>query len=322
MPSPAQPSPEATHPPLIVICGATATGKTGLSLELAERLPGAEIISADSRQVYRGMDIGTAKVSAADRARIPHHCLDLVDPDEPFSAADFQRNATEALAGIGQRGGTALLVGGTGLYLRTVAHGLPLTETGRDPALRAELERRLESDGLSALVADLRRLAPSLATRTDLANPRRVVRALERATLAGDRPPPAPRGYAGRVLWLGLHLEPDEHRRRIDARVRRQFEAGLLGEADLLRRRFSTTLPAFSAVGYGEAFAVLEGRLTVDDAAARTIIRTAQLARRQRTWFRAEQDVTWLTARDDPLPAAVAFLEGADAELVDDFGHA
>ena len=139
-------------PSLIVIGGATATGKTRLSIDIAEALD-AEIVSADSRQVYRGMDIGTAKVGAADRARVPHHGLDLADPDQRFTAADFRRYALVVLAGIAQRGRPAVLVGGTGLYLRAVARGLPMDTTGDDPAVRAELEGRLETEGLPALLA-------------------------------------------------------------------------------------------------------------------------------------------------------------------------
>ncbi|HEV8516016.1 MAG TPA: tRNA dimethylallyltransferase, partial [Candidatus Limnocylindrales bacterium] len=138
-------------------------------------------MSADSRQVYRGMDIGTAKPTAEERARVPHHGLDLVDPDERFSVADFRRHALGALDQIHGRDGSAILVGGTGLYLRAVARGLPLDEGGPDPTLRAELGRRLVEDGLASLAEELRRAAPRLAERTDLANPRRVVRALERA---------------------------------------------------------------------------------------------------------------------------------------------
>jgi tRNA dimethylallyltransferase len=286
-------------PPLIVICGPTATGKTGLSLDLAERIQGAEIISADSRQVYRGMDIGTAKATAADRTHVLHHGLDLVEPDEPFTAADFQRYAHDALTAIAERGGVALLVGGTGLYLRAVARGLPLAETGRDPQTRRELEGRLEGEGLHALVADLRGRAPTIAAATDLANPRRVVRALERAHVHGDRPPPEPRGYAGRVTWLGVDVERSVHDEWIADRVRRQFESGLLEEASALLKRYPATLPAFSAVGYREAFAVLDGTLSVDQAIDRTIVRTRQFARRQRTWFRAEPDVNWLDAADN-----------------------
>ena len=284
-------------PPLVVIAGATATGKTGLSLVLAEENPGAEIVSADSRQVYRGMDIGTAKVTAADRARIPHHGLDLVDPDEPFSAADYLQAATVALEGIAARGGTAILVGGTGLYLRAVARGFPLGATGRDPKLRAELEQRLLGEGgLHRLIADLRTAAPSVAARTDLANPRRVVRALERVAVSGDAPPPEPRGYPAPSVWIGLQVEPTVHRGWIADRARRQFESGLLDEAAELGKRYGSDLRALSAVGYREAFGVLDGSLTKEQAIERTVTRTRQLARRQRTWFRAEPDINWLDA--------------------------
>jgi tRNA dimethylallyltransferase len=309
MPSSAQPPAEGRLPPLIVVCGATATGKTGLSLELAERLPGAEIISADSRQVYRGMDIGTAKVAGAGRARVPHHGLDLVDPDEPFSAADFQRHATTALRGVAARNGTALLVGGTGLYLRAVARGLPLDAAGSDEAVRATLEERLAHEGLPALAAELRSQAPRLAERTDLANPRRVIRALERVSVAGDQPPPPPRGYPGPVAWLGLRLEPEEHRRRIVERAAGQFASGLLEEASALLSRYPPTLRAFSAVGYGEAFGVVKGELTEQEAVAATVTRTTRFARRQRTWFRAEPDIIWLDAAGAPLAEALRLSE-------------
>jgi tRNA dimethylallyltransferase len=304
MPSSAA-SPEGPLPPLVVICGATATGKTRLSLELAERLPRAEIISADSRQVYRGMDIGTAKVSAADRSRLPHHCLDLVDPDEPFSAERYRRHALEALSGIAARGGVALLVGGTGLYLRAVARGLPLEETGSDPKLRAGLERRLVGEGLHVLVAQLRSAAPRTAAATDLANPRRVVRALERVQLTGDRPPPPPRGYPAPSVWIGLRLNRDDHDRRIAERARWQFANGLLDETAELRRRYDPSLRAFSAFGYREAFGVLDGRLTLAQAVDQTITRTRQFARRQQTWFRAEPGVHWLDAAGQPLAEAL-----------------
>ena len=293
----ARSSPEAPPlplPPLIVIGGATATGKTGLSLELAKRIPGAEIISADSRQVYRGMDIGTAKVTLADRALVPHHGLDLVDPDQPFTAADYRRAALDALHAIAARSGIALLVGGSGLYLRAVARGLALDETGRDPVVRADLEQRLAGEGLHVLVAQLRSQAPRVAAGTDLANPRRVVRALERVAVQGDVPPPAPLGYPARSVWIGLNLEPSENDRRIAERARAQFAGGLLDEAAALRRRFNPQLSAFSAVGYREAFAHLDGTLTVEQALEETVARTRQLARRQRTWLRAEPDVMWL----------------------------
>lgn len=289
----------ATYPPLIVICGATATGKTGLSLDLARSIPGAEIISADSRQVYWGMDIGTAKVTAEQRALVPHHGLDLADPDETFTAADYQQAADAALREIAARGGVALLVGGTGLYLRALARGLPLDETGRDAVVRAGLEQRLAGEGLHVLVAQLRSTAPRVAARTDVANPRRVVRALERVAVAGDTPPPAPRGYPARSVWIGLQVDPTQHREWITNRACGQFASGLLDEAAALRSRYDPTLPAFSAFGYHEAFAVLDGELTVEQAIERDAARTWQFARRQRTWFRAEPDITWFDAPGD-----------------------
>jgi tRNA dimethylallyltransferase len=274
-------------------------------------MPGTEIISADSRQVYRGMDIGTAKVSVADRARVPHHGIDLVDPDEPFSAADFHREALDALQAIAARGGVAILVGGTGLYLRAVARGFALGETGHDPGTRAALEERLVKDGLAALVLELATLAPTVAARTDLANPRRVVRALERAMLHGDRPPPSPVGYPARLVWIGLQVEPSIHRTWIADRARAQFATGLLDEAQRLRTQYGPDLRAYSAFGYQEAFGVLDGILSVDEAIEEDVTRTNQFARRQRTWFRAESDINWLDATGDALPGALKLVQEA-----------
>ena len=297
----------AVLPPLVVICGATATGKTSLSLELAERLGDTEIVSADSRQVYRGMDVGTAKPTFEARARIPHHGLDLVAPDEPFSVARYRAAALEALRGIAARGRLALLVGGTGLYLRAVARGMELDAGSSDAELRAELEQRLTVEGLPALVDELRRLAPRLAASVDVANPRRVVRALERARLIGDEPPPPPRGYPAPSAWIGTTVEPAAHRQAIGRRASDQFAHGLIDEARALRERYDPEARAFSAVGYREAFGVLDGELTLERALARTITRTWQYGRRQGTWFRREEGVTWLPverARDEALAIA------------------
>jgi tRNA dimethylallyltransferase len=282
---------------VLVIAGPTATGKTGLSLALAELLTGdgarVEVISADSRQIYRGMDIGTAKVPADDRARVPHHGLDLVDPDRPFSVADFVDHARDALATIAARRALALLVGGTGLYLRAVARGLPTDELPYDPELRATIEADLAQNGLEVVASRLEDLAPAMAARTDLRNPRRVSRALELATLRGDHPPPAPVGYPAPSAWLGIEVPPDELRERIATRARQQFQAGLIEEADALRRRYDPNLQAFTAIGYREAFAVLDGSLGTEDAIAVDAARNVAFARRQRTWFRSEPDIEW-----------------------------
>lgn len=256
------------------------------------------------------MDIGTAKVDAATRARIPHHGLDLVGPGEAFTAADFRAHALEALRGIAARGRVAILVGGTGLYLRIVARGIPLEEAGHDTVLRVELEARLAAPGgLEDLVAELRMVAPGLAARTDLANPRRVVRALERSRLVGDRPPPEPAGYPSTVAWLGTRLERAAHDRAIEARARDQFDHGLLDEAAGLRDRYGPDLRSYSAMGYREAFAVLDGRWDRETAIAADALRTRQYARRQETWFRREPDIAWIPGGRHGLAEAIERLE-------------
>jgi tRNA dimethylallyltransferase len=299
----------AGSPPLLVIAGATATGKTGFAIRvatalIAEGIP-TEIISADSRQVYRGLDIGTAKASVEERAGIPHHGLDLVEPDQPFSLADYAAHARQALAAIAERDGVAILVGGTGLYLRAVARGIDTTALPADTALRARLEEELATEGLDLLVARLMTLAPGRAARVDARNPRRVVRALEMAELEGDAPPPAPRGYDGPVAWLGLALDRTTHRAWITTRARAQFDAGLIEEARALREQFDRELPAFSAIGYREAWAVIDGKLDREAAIAQDATRNASFAKRQRTWFRAEPDITWLDATGTPDETAL-----------------
>ena len=296
-------------PPLIVIAGATATGKTELAIQLAEAIrtggrPVA-IISADSRQVFRGLDIGTAKVSAADQARVPHFGLDLLDPDQAFSVADFVTHARASLAELARDGGLAILAGGTGLYLRAVGRGLDTDALPSDPDVRARLEAALIADGLSASVERLEYLAPALAAGVDTRNPRRVVRALEIAELRGDGPPPPTRGYPGPIVWLGLTVDPRVHAERIKTRARGQFDAGLIEEARALRDRFDSGLPAFSAIGYREAWAVLDGELTRDAAIDLDAQRNLAFSKRQRTWFRSEPDITWLDATEG-LPAATA----------------
>ena len=301
---------DAPLPPLLVIAGATATGKTGLAIFLAEAMSregvAPEIISADSRQVYRGLDIGTAKATAEERRAVPHHGLDLVDPDESFSVADFAAHARAALGAIARRGGIALLVGGTGLYLRAVARGIDTDALPSDAALRERIEAELSRDGVAAVAERLRARAPALAARVDLRNPRRVARALEIATLRGDVPLPEPRGYTGPSAWIGLRLDATTHRRRIGDRARAQFDAGLIEEARALRERFDPSLPAFSAIGYREAWATLDGTMTREQAIAEDARRNAAFAKRQATWFRSEQDIDWLAADPDPQSRALS----------------
>jgi len=296
----------AGSPPLLVIGGATATGKTGLAIDVAEGLAGegiaAEVISADSRQVFRGLDIGTAKATVEERRGIPHHGLDLVEPDAPFSVADFASHARDVLAAIAARGGLAILAGGTGLYLRAVARGIATDALPADAELRARLEAEFLAVGLDPLVERLQAWAPDRAATVDLRNPRRVVRALEIAALDGGVGKlPEPRGYDGPVAWIGLEVDRPTHLGWIAHRARAQFDAGLIEEARALRERFDPGLPAFSAIGYREAWSVIDGRLDREAAIAEDGRRNAAFAKRQRTWFRAEPDIAWLDAAGSPL---------------------
>jgi len=305
------------RPPLIVVAGATATGKTELAIRLGASFLAegrrAAVISADSRQVYRGLDIGTAKATAAGRARVPHHGLDLVDPDAAFSVADFATHARLVLDDLGRdAGAVAILAGGTGLYVRAVATGLDTDALPSDPAVRARIDAELDTEGLDALVERLRARAPVAATRVDLRNPRRVVRALEIAELVGDAPPPAPRGYPAMVAWIGLTVPSTVHASWIAGRARAQFDAGLIDEAAALRERYDPSLPAFSAIGYREAWSVLDGEATRDEAIELDARRNVAFAKRQRTWFRSEPGIAWLDPSDgDPLPTALELARRA-----------
>lgn len=305
-----------------MIGGPTATGKTGLAIALALSLARGdrpvEVLSADSRQVYRGMDIGTAKPSLAQRQGVVHHLLDLVEPDAPFSVADFVRAAGPLLDDLGRRTGVAILVGGTGLWLRAVAAGLDVDASPADPDVRARLEAELLSDGVEAMAARLRSEAPVAAARVDQRNPRRIVRALEIATLRGDGPPAAPLGYEGRVLRLNLTLDPERNKAWIERRAAGQLDGGLPEEAAGLRLRFGSNLRAFSAIGYQEAFDLLDGRIDRTGFLAVNVARNVAFARRQRTWFRGDafgDAQVELDASAEPLERA---LEAARRFLGDE----
>jgi tRNA dimethylallyltransferase len=219
------------------------------------------------------------------------------------------RISRRVLADLARDGGLAILAGGSGLYLRAIGRGLDTDALPSDPDLRARLEAALIADGLMASVTRLEDLAPALAAGVDTRNPRRVVRALEIAELRGDGPPPPALGYPGRIVWLGLSVDPPVHAERIISRARGQFDAGLLDEAAGLRDRFDPNLPAFSAIGYREAWAVLDGELTRDAAIDLDAQRNVAFSKRQRTWFRSESDITWLDATESlPVTSALSHI--------------
>ena len=301
-------------PPLAAIIGPTAVGKSELAIAVAERL-GAEIVSADSRQVYRGMDIATAKVPPAERRDIPHHLIDVADPDATFTLADWLRLARSAIHEIGARGRLPLIVGGTGLYLSALVDGYRLGGPGPVPELRHELLQQLETEGLEAVAGRLREVSPETAQRVDLRNPRRVVRGLERILTAGGGGEglPAAEPYAARTALVALRRPTEVLGERIDIRVREQFAGGLLEETQrLLDVGYDAGLPSMSGIGYREAARHLAGEWSLPDAVAATERRTRQYAKRQMTWFRGRPDLIWveLGRRPSDDPAAVDEVAG------------
>jgi tRNA dimethylallyltransferase len=286
-----------SRPRIACLVGPTASGKSALAMEVAERL-GAEIVSADSRQLYRGLDIGTAKPTPAERARVPHHCLDLADAGVVFDAAHFRSAASEAIADAVARGRPVLVVGGTGLYVRVLLRGL-CAAPPRAPALRAALLQRLAVHGPAAMHRGLATIDAEAARRISPRDGVRLVRALEVALATGT---PLSAWQARHAfgespydaLIVGLSRPTPELDRRIAARAEAMLAAGFLDEVRALRARgLSPDLPALRAVGYREMLACLEGRMEEAAALAATVRATRQFAKRQRTWFRREAGIRW-----------------------------
>jgi tRNA dimethylallyltransferase len=289
------------EPPFLALVGPTASGKTEAALEVAERI-GAEIVSVDSMLVYRGMDVGTAKPTPAQRARVPHHLVDVADPSEPFSVARYQALGRDAVAAIRDRGHRVLLSGGTVLYLRAVVDDLAFPPT--DPAVRAGLEAEAERVGAIAMYGRLARSDPVAAGRIEPANVRRTVRALEVAHVTG-RPFSSfasawERYEPGRVRAAGIRTPPDVLAGRIEARILGMIADGFLDEVrELVAKGFGSWLTASQAIGYAEFARHLAGELALEDAVAGTVKRTRALARRQMAFLRRDPRVRWFEAGED-----------------------
>jgi len=298
---------------LLALVGPTASGKTEAALTIAEKL-GAEIVSVDSMLVYRGMDIGTAKPTREEQARVRCHLIDVARPSERFTVARYRELAPAALGAIEERGSRALLVGGSGLYFRAIVDGL--TFPAEDRSLRSDLEREAQAVGASTLHQRLAAFDPAAAAKIEPMNVRRTVRALEVAAATGrlfssfaaswERYP------VERVRAVGVRMPPEILGRRIEARVRVMIDHGLLGEVrSLLEDGFGAWLTSVQAIGYAEIGAHLEGRMTLDEAVAATVRRTKALARRQMAWFRRDPRIRWLDASEGGAPAVTdEILEG------------
>jgi tRNA dimethylallyltransferase len=296
-------------PPVVAVVGPTATGKTALAVALAHRI-GAEVVNADSMQLYRGMDIGTAKPDLAEREGVPHHVLDIWQVREPASVAEYRRLARAEIDRLRAAGTTPLLVGGSGLYVRAVLDGLDFP--GTDPELRARLEEELAAVGAPTLHARLAEVDPVAAAAVLPSNGRRIVRALEVVELTGGpfrATLPEPRPYYPAVV-VGLDRDPAELDGRIAQRVDRMWRRGFVDEVAALADDGLREGPTASrALGYAQVLAQLDGELAADEARERTVSATRRFVRRQRSWFRRDPAVTWLdAARPDLLDAAGAVI--------------
>ena len=278
-----------SRPLVITLLGPTASGKTALALEIAERL-GLPVINVDSRQLYRAMDVGTAKPTAKQQARVPHHLLNLRNPDQPITLQEFQAEALPCIEAVLQQCDMALLVGGSGLYLKALIQGLQPPAVAPQPKLREQLTTM----GQAICHPLLQAADPAAAARIDPADAVRTQRALEviyatglpMSTQATATPPP------WRVLELGLN--PNNLKQRIQERTEQMYRDGLVNETRLLADRYGSELPLLQTIGYGEALGLLNGNLSESEAIRITSQRTRQFAKRQRTWFRRQHSPYWL----------------------------
>jgi tRNA dimethylallyltransferase len=294
-----------SKPPLILIIGPTAVGKTELSIRLAEQFNG-EIVSADSRLFYRGMDIGTAKPTPEERDRVPHHLIDVADPDDIWSLAVFQKKATEIITEIHAHGKIPFLVGGTGQYIRAVTEGWTPPEVKPDPRLRSVLESLAEERGVNWLHAGLEKIDPLAAQKIDSRNVRRTIRALEVILTTGKtfskqrRQSESPYD----LLTIGLKRPREELYQRVDERIEAMFESGFLEEVEgLLVKGYSPELPTMSAIGYQECVQVISGRMSIEQAKVEMRRATRVFVRRQANWFKDDDpDIHWFRAgQEDTL---------------------
>lgn len=302
--------------PLILIVGPTAVGKTELAIQLAEGFPsGGEIVSADSRLFYRGMDIGTAKPTREEQARAPHHLIDIVNPDEILSLAVFQQKAREAIAGIHIRNKMPFLVGGTGQYIRAVTEAWSPPEVEPDKRLRNELEKMKQERGVYWLYEKLRHLDPLAAEKIDARNYRRTIRALEVIMTTGKKFSEQ-RGQSEspyHLITIGLTRPRTELYERVDQRIEAMFANGFLEEVKrLLAKGYSPSLPTMSAIGYRECVRVIQGELNEEQAKADIRRATRVFVRRQANWFKeSDPNIKWFRVEQGVVEEIEAYIHAA-----------
>jgi len=312
---------QSSQQSVIAIVGPTAVGKSELALHLARHFP-LEIISADSRQVYRYMDIGTNKPSLAERELVPHHIIDLVDPDEDFSLATYHQLAFEALKVIQQKGKLPLLVGGTGLYVWSLMEGWKIPQVPPDRETRRRLETRAKQEDAQSIYRELQNIDPVAAAKMDPRNIRRVVRALEIYYATGQPPSRLQRKEEPSfpVLVIGLTQERSQLYRRIDARADRMMRQGLVEEVrQLLEKGYGPLLPSMSGIGYKQIVQFVRGEMTLPEAVDKMKHETHRLARHQYAWFRLNDSrIRWFGATETKGKASIVAMDGIKA-LIDAF---
>jgi tRNA dimethylallyltransferase len=291
-------------PPLLALVGPTAVGKSELALQIASRLQ-TEIICADSAQVYRYLDIGTAKPTAREQALVPHHLIDLVDPDQGFSVAAYQKAALTAIEAVRRRGRLPLLVGGTGLYVRAIADAYAFGAEGKDEALRNRLNREAADGGLERLYRRLREIDPGAAAKIHPNDQRRIIRALEYFTLegkpiSGQVEQTVSREQPFNLLIFGLTMPRDALYRRIDCRVDKMLALDFLGEVKkILQMGYRSDCPGLQILGYRQLAGFVQGREQWEETVQEIKTQTRRLAKRQFTWFRRDPRIIWLEVMDE-----------------------
>ena len=301
-----------TKPKIIAIVGPTASGKTSLSIALAKKYNG-EIVSADSRQIYRGMDIGTAKPPISERENISHYLLDIKNPDEDYTASDYKHDSVAAIEDILKRNKLPILVGGTGLYIDTVIDNLDIPKIKADPELRASIEKDIAENGLTAVFKKLVDLDPEAAYIVDPKNPRRVVRALEVAILTGE-PFTAQRKKSEPLfdaLKIGINPPSEILHDRINLRIDLMVQDGLVAEVEALVKKYGKTCAAFDAIGYREIIDYLDGRASLEQAMDIMKHNTWHYAKRQMTWFRKDKRIQWVIKKEEATRIVEKFLTSA-----------
>ena len=300
---------EHDNPPLLALVGTTASGKSTVAMELAKNVKNIEIISVDSMQIYRGMDIGTAKPTKEELELVPHHMIDLIDPDKEYGVSEYQKEAQEVLTDIKKRNSIPILVGGTGLYLRTIIDGL--TIPGQYPETRKEIETELET---KKLYEKLSQLDPVAASRIEENNRRRILRALEVTVGSGKKFSSYGPGLAKypktEFRIFGLKWDRDNIDQRIIARYEWQMSNGFLDEVkQLFNSSIEISRTASQALGYSQFFEYLRGELSFEEAFEKAIADTKKFARKQERWFRRDPRIFWIEIKEDPLEAVPILME-------------